>query len=299
MSKFVRPSATNIGTPVYHRRRRHWIDDRDLIEELAASVYKLDGPYDYYDKGVFAFREKIKLFRTTGYENNQQAFYLGSWLRERLGELSQKFGSYDLRVHTINFPIDLDDTISQIENRNEVEIPPVVPDSYYECLFPDNNLRNFARERTQVLHNGDLVAYLSSLVSKEQISLGTNSASIMDLIHICEFKLSNLGLVVRKKYVVGETDLWVPSLSLGVEIRSSWNTNDENSLLRTLSDTNFRLQAKHLVVVVTDEMNDETFLQLRKIEKRNVFKNLSILRVGVFGDYILKLMEIENGSKNS
>ena len=121
----------------------------------------------------------------------------------------------------------------------------------------------------------------------------------MDLIHICEFKLSNLGLDVRKKYVVGETDLWVPSLSLGVEIRSSWNTNDENSLLRTLSDTNFRLQAKHLVVVVTDEMNDETFLQLRKIEKRNVFKNLSILRVGVFGDYILKLMEIEDGSKNS
>ena len=299
MSKFDRPSATSIGTPVYHRRRRHWIDDRDLIEELAASVYKLGGPYDYYDRGVFAFREKIKLFRTTGYENNQQVFYFGSWIREQLSELSQKFGSYDLRVHTINFPVDLDDTISQIENRNEIEFPPVIPDSYYEYLFPDNNLRNFARERTQVLHNGDLVAYISSLVSKEKISLGTNSASIMDLIHICEFKLSNLGLDVRKKYVVGETDLWVPSLSLGVEIRSSWNTNDENSLLRTLSDTNFRLQAKHLVVVGADEMNDETFFQLRKIEKRNVFKNLSILRVGVFGDYILKLMEIEDVSKNS
>ena len=100
MPKFDRPSATNIGTPVYHRRRLHWMDDRDLMEELAAAVYKLGGPYDYYDKGVYAFREKIKLFRTTGYENNQQVFYFGSWIRERLAELSRKNGSYDLRIHT-------------------------------------------------------------------------------------------------------------------------------------------------------------------------------------------------------
>jgi hypothetical protein len=115
----------------------------------------------------------------------------------------------------------------------------------------------------------------------------------MDLIHICEFKLSNQNLDVRKKYVVGETDLWVPSLSLGVEIRNSWEQNDEIPLLRTLSDTNFRLQARHLVVVVPDDMNDETFKLLRKIEKRKVFENLSILRVGVLEDYISKIKEIE------
>ena len=293
MPKFDRPSATNIGTPVYHRRRRHWMDDRDLMEELAAAVYKLGGPYDYYDKGVYAFREKIKLFRTTGYENNQQVFYFGSWIRERLAELSRKNGSYDLRIHTISFPVNLDETITQMEHRIEEMYPAVIPDSYYEALFPDNQLRTFARERTQVLHNGDLVAYLSSLVSKEQISLRTNSASIMDLIHICEFKLSNQNLNVRKKYVVGETDLWVPSLSLGVEIRNSWEQNDEIPLLRTLSDTNFRLQARHLVVVVPDDMNDETFKLLRKIEIRKVFENLSILRVGVLGDYISKIKEIE------
>jgi hypothetical protein len=54
------------------------------------------------------------------------------------------------------------------------------------------------------------------------------------------------------------------------------------------------LQARHLVVVVPDKMADETFENLRKIEKRNVFKNLSILRVGVLGDYINKIIEIEN-----
>jgi hypothetical protein len=197
-------------------------------------------------------------------------------------------------VHTIKFPKDLNKLINQIEQNIDFESTPREPKSMYDELFPNSNLRNFALERSIVLHNGDLVAYISSLVSKEQISLETNSASIMDLIHICEFKLTNFGLKVRKKYVVGETDLWVPSISLGVEIRNTWESKDENSLLRTLSDTNFRLQARHLVVVVPDKMADETFENLRKIEKRNVFKNLSILRVGVLGDYINKIIEIEN-----
>jgi hypothetical protein len=294
MSKSKRPSASTIGTPIYHRRRRNWMDDRDLIEEIASVVNKLGGPYEYYEKGVFSFREKIKIFRTTGYENNKQVYYLGNWLREKLGELRQKYGSYDLRVHTIKFPRDLNKLIDQIEQNIDFESTPREPKSMYDELFPNSNLRNFALERSIVLHNGDLVAYISSLVSKEQISLETNSASIMDLIHICEFKLTNFGLKVRKKYVVGETDLWVPSISLGVEIRNTWESKDENSLLRTLSDTNFRLQARHLVVVVPDKMADETFENLRKIEKRNVFKNLSILRVGVLGDYINKIIEIEN-----
>ena len=87
--------------------------------------------------------------------------------------------------------------------------------------------------------------------TSERESLLTNSASIMDLIHICELKLSVLKLEVTKKYSAGETDLWIPSISLGVEIRNSWDPEDEVALLRTLSDTNFRLQSRHLVVVVS------------------------------------------------
>ena len=120
----------------------------------------------------------------------------------------------------------------------------------------------------QVLHHGDLIAYLASLVSKEKESLSTHSASIMDLIHICEHKLSMLQIDVRKRYLVGETDLWVPALSLGIEIRNCWEKEDETSLIRTLSDTNFRLQARHLVVVVPDDFSDETFELLRKSKKK-------------------------------
>ena len=144
----------------------------------------------------------------------------------------------------------------------------------------------------QVLHHGDLIAYLASLVSKEE-SLSTHSASIMDLIHICEHKLSMLQIDVRKRYLVGETDLWVPVLSLGIEIRNCWEKEDETSLIRTLSDTNFRLQARHLVVVVPDDFSDEPFELLREIEKRNVIENLSIIRVGDFGNYLEKIKEIE------
>ena len=136
----------------------------------------------------------------------------------------------------------------------------------------------------EILHHGDLSAYLSSLVSKEKESLLTNSASIMDLIHICDFKLSGMELEVTKKYSAGETDLWIPSISLGVEIRNSWDPVDEVVLIRTLSDTNFRLQARHLVVVVPDDMRQETFDIMRQVERRKVIENHSIIRDGDFSN---------------
>ena len=223
MQRFERPRSTSIGTPVYHRRRRDWKDDRDLIEEVAATVNKLGGPYEYYDKGVFAFREKVQLYRESGYENNRNAFYLGMWIREKISEISRNQGSYDLRVHALPLPQNLESAISQIEQKitgNSVETKAEIS---LESLFPDANLRSFARERMEVLHKGDLFAYLSSLVSKEKESLLTNAASIMDLIYICEYKLSLLKVDIKKRYSVGETDLWIPALSLGIEIRNSWN----------------------------------------------------------------------------
>ena len=293
MPRFDRPRASTIGTPVYHRRRRDWKDDRDLIEEVAASVNKLDGPYEYYDKGVFAFREKVKGYREVGYENNKNVFYLGIWLREKLSEMSRNQASYDLRVHTIPFPEDLEPAILKIENKTFNPAQNKSETLSLDTLFPDPHLRSFARERMQMLHHGDLIAYLSSLVLKEKESLLSNSASIMDLIHICEYKLSALKLEIRKRYSVGETDLWIPSLSLGVEIRNTWEKNDEISLIQTLSDTNFRLQSRHLVVVVPDDISDESFELLRAIERRQVIENLSIIRVGDFSEYVSKIQESE------
>jgi hypothetical protein len=121
----------------------------------------------------------------------------------------------------------------------------------------------------------------------------------MDLIQICEYKFSLLEIEVVKKYTVGETDLWVPSLSLGVEVRNTWTPEDETKLIRTLSDTNFRLRSRHLAVVVSDDLSNQTFDLLRQIEKRKVIENLSIIRIGDFTNYIMKILEIEKKNDHS
>lgn len=293
---FKRPKASTIGTPVYHRKRRDWKDDRDLLEELVAVVNRLDGPYEYYSKGVLGYREKIKLFRENGYEVNKEAFFLCMWIRERLGELSRNLGSYDLRVHPLTFPEDIESLIIGVEKRATQSGMEKGQEISLSTLFPDPQLRNFARERMQMLHRGDLNSYLSALVTKERESLATNSASILDLIHICEHKLAIRNVEVTKRYIVGETDLWVQSWSLGIEVRTTWDTESEPELLNILSDTNFRLRTRHLVVVVPDDLSDESFELIRSVEKREVIRNLSILRIGDFSKYLDEIKIMEEGN---
>jgi hypothetical protein len=295
-SSFKRPKASTIGTPVYHRRRRDWKDDRDLLEELSVLVSRVDGPYDFYDAGVTAYREKIKVFREKGYEINNEAFFMAMWVREQLSELSRKQGSYHLSIHPLSFPQDLDSTIHGVEKRaTQSGFTSPKQEISLSALFPDPQLRNYARERMQVLHRGDLNSYLSSLVSKEKDSLVTNSASIMDLIHICEHKMNLRNIEFDKRYVVGETDLWIPSWALGIEVKNTWDEKEELVLTNTLSNTNFRLRARHLVVVVPDSLSDDSFEMIREVERRGVFKNLSILRIGDLGKYLDRIKQIESG----
>ena len=46
-------------------------------------------------------------------------------------------------------------------------------------------------------------------------------------------------------------------------------------------------------MVTPDDLSDESFLQLREIEKRGVFENLSVIRIGDFGSYLDQIVEIE------
>lgn len=267
-----------------------------MLEELSVLVSRVDGPYDFYDAGVTAYREKIKVFREKGYEINNEAFFMAMWVREQLSELSRKQGSYHLSIHPLSFPQDLDSTIHGVEKRaTQSGFTSPKQEISLSALFPDPQLRNYARERMQVLHRGDLNSYLSSLVSKEKDSLVTNSASIMDLIHICEHKMNLRNIEFDKRYVVGETDLWIPSWALGIEVKNTWDEKEELVLTNTLSNTNFRLRARHLVVVVPDSLSDDSFEMIREVERRGVFKNLSILRIGDLGKYLDRIKQIESG----
>jgi hypothetical protein len=241
-----------------------------------------------------AFREKIKGFREVGFEQNTEAFFLAMWVRKTLSDLLIKQGNYDLRIHPIAFPEDIESVISDEEKKStQSGFPQMQSGVSLNALFPDPKLRAFALERMQILYRGDLIAYLSSLVSKEKQSLMTFSASIMDLINICQHMLALREISIQKRFSVGETDLWIPMYSMGVEVRNSWSEQEEIEVIRILSNTNFRLRSKYLVLVTPDDLSDESFVQLREIEKRGVFENLSVIRIGDFGSYLDQIVEIE------
>ena len=291
MKSFRKPKASTIGTPIYHRKRRTWRDDKDLLEELLEILKKIDSPYDYFDSKVKNLREKIESFAANGFEENIEVFLMAMWIREKLTELTIKQGSYNLQVHAIEIPESIDQVLRTEETkatRSNAKTPLNVSLSE---LFPNHRLRAFALERIQMLHRGDLAAYLSSLVAKEKSSLMSCSASIMDMISICEHKLDLRKLKVSKKFSVGESDLWIPDISLGVEVRDSWDENKEIEIIRTLSDTNFRKRALHLCLVTPDDLSDTEFIKLRDIEKRNVIENLSVIRIGDFGPYLDEIMK--------
>lgn len=290
MSSKKRPKASTIGTPIYHRKRRNWEDDRNLLTELTGVVSRIDGPYDYFSPSAKAFIEKVDTIKLKGFEENPDAYFLAMWVREKLSELLIKQGSYNLLVHPLQLPENIDKIIKLEEKKVTKGGHDGQANVSLSALFPNPRLRAFALERVQMLHRGDLIAYLSSLVARERESLMSISASIMDLIHICEHKLNLRKLSVKKRFSVGETDLWIPSLSLGVEVRDSWDTNEELKIIRVLSDTNFRLRAGNLCLVTPDDLSDEAFLKLREIEKRGVIENLSVIRIGDFGNYLDQLI---------
>ena len=119
MSSTKRPKASTIGTPIYHRKRRNWQDDKDLLTELVAVIKRLDGPYDYFSPNVKGFATKVELIEKHGFEENPDAYFLAMWVREKLSELLITQGSYNLQVHPINIPNDINALIKLEEKKRQ------------------------------------------------------------------------------------------------------------------------------------------------------------------------------------
>ena len=117
MKSFRKPKASTIGTPIYHRKRRTWRDDKDLLEELLEILKKIDSPYDYFDSKVKNLREKIESFAANGFEENIEVFLMAMWIREKLTELTIKQGSYNLQVHAIEIPESIDQVLKTEETK--------------------------------------------------------------------------------------------------------------------------------------------------------------------------------------
>ena len=285
-----KPSATKIGVPIFHRRRRDWTDDQKLIEEIILSIKTNNTLYEAQSKHCKIFIEQAREIVSNGYQNNADVMLFATWIRENLVKLSNKHGNYDLRVHAIELPQDLKSLLANREktltrsglNRSNVSL---------STLFPDAKLRGFALERIQVLHRGDIIEYLNSLVSRERDSLLGYSATIMDLIHICEHKLKLREVEILTNFSTDECDIWVPNLKLGIEIRNSWNEDSQAELINILNTTNSRLHARFLAVVCPDDLSDLAFHALREMERNQLIDNLSIIRAGDFGKYLDKIIE--------
>ena len=143
MSRFQKPKASTIGTPIFHRKRRSWQDDKDLMLELHSFLSKPDGPYDYFENKVTQFRSKIDSFIDSGFEDNIEVFFLAMWVREQLSALTIQKGSYNLSVDPLELPENVDDIISKEESKTTMRGSGKSLDISISDLFPNPKLRAF------------------------------------------------------------------------------------------------------------------------------------------------------------
>ena len=238
------------------------------------------------------FKEIARRVEVSGYQSNIEALCLAMWIRENLVRLSHKHGGYDLRVHAFEIPDALNEIIQDRSERFASESLNPAQEISLEHLFPDTEIRLHALQRVQLLHKGDLHAYLHALVSKERDSLNGESATIKDLIHICEEKLCRRNLRVVTNYAANEVDLWVPALSLGVEVRDARSPSDTEVLFGVFRNTKSSKKTQFHALVCPDDLSDLMFHNWKKMENHESMENLSVLRVGDFGVYLDKIVEM-------
>ena len=238
------------------------------------------------------FKEIAGRVGASGYQSNIEALCLAMWIRENLVRLSHKHGGYDLSVHAFEIPEALNEMIQDRSERFTSESLNPAQEITLEHLFPDPEVRLHALQRAQLLHKGDLHAYLYALVRKEKDSLVGKSATIKDLIHICEEKLCRRNLRVVSNYAANEVDLWTPALSLGVEVRDALSPSDTEDLVGIFRNTTSSKKTRFLALVCPDDLSDLMFHNWKKMENHESMENLSVLRVGDFGVYLDKITEM-------
>ena len=278
--------------PIYHRRRRDWKDDQSLILEVHGVVSSESKLYNLDDPGVKEFLQQVNFIDKNGFKANSNAYLLAIIIREAIQEINKKQGQYNLKVNKLNLPQNLSSALQKVEKKLTNSGFGQKTEIRLTDLFPDPEIRGFALELMHILHRSDLLTYLNSLILKERDSLLGYSATIKDLIHICEHKIKSRKLVSRNKFTTDETDIWIPSLQLGIEVRNSWDNNQLTDLLFILQNTLSSKGAKYLAIICPDDLSDHTFHCLREIERQEQIECLSIIRIGDFGKYLDQIIEI-------
>lgn len=275
------------GETSRHLARNNWRDDRDLLEEIASVIDRIDTPYDRLNQGVRCFREWVKNFRSHGYDQCPEAIVLATWVRERVADVTRREGSCDLTTRPISFPVDLDAVVRQRRNESKaLETSPPNSDSILQQLIPDSKLRNFALERIRSIFNGNVTEYLHSLVRRDREFIQNHGQRISDLLGACRQQLDEKKLEFSQNFSPSQTDFWIPEINLGIEVVFDWDSSKEFELTRVLGDTAYRLEARSLVVVTPNDMPDHQFQAIKKIEEGGAFENLSVIRLNALEGYL-------------
>jgi hypothetical protein len=275
------------GETSSHLARNNWRDDRDLLEEIASVIDRIDTPYDRLNPGVRYFRESVKNFRSNGYDQCPEAIVLATWVRDRVADVIRREGNCDLTTRAISFPIDLDAVVRQ--RRNESKDPETSPpdsDSILQQITSDSKLRNFARERIRSIFDGNVSEYLHSLVRRDREAVKNHGRRISDLLAACRQQLDEKKLEFSQNFSPSQTDFWIPEINLGIEVVFDWDSSKEFELTRVLGDTAYRLEARSLVVVTPNDMPDHQFQAIKKIEEGGAFENLSVIRLNALEGYL-------------
>ena len=234
----------------------------------------------------------MKNFRSHGYAKCPEVIVLATLFRERIAEIRNREGSFNLGTMAITFPVDLDAVVRERQNEKKaLETSPPNSDSILRQLNPDSKLREFVIERAQSIFNGKVSQYLESLIKRDQEFIQNHGQSISDLLSVCRQQLDKNKLLFSLNDSPNQTDFWIPEINLGMEAVFHWYSGKEFELTRVLGDTAYRLEAKYLVAVTPNDMHDHQFQAVRKIEESGAFENLSVIRLNALRDYLENIIE--------
>ena len=284
-----------LWSPALRRPRQDWKDDRDVIEQFEEIVESNPKKYSQECKEVVFFLEIVNELRSKGFKNSKDTVALAKWIRQEYRKLEgREEESSSLKNAFVEIPMDLEKTLDKIRKTVGLEDKRVYP---FSGVFRKQELLDFAKQRAKILHGtDDLSVYIENLVRKEQSGLEAPAGALFDLLETCEQIVRRKGFEVSKSFEVNACDMWVEELEVAIEPRTEFKSVEEGNLFRLLTLSSHHYDAKHLIVVLSNDIEEQSFQSCRSLQ--HIIEGLQVVRLKDFEgclDEIIDPSEDEEG----
>ena len=280
-----------LWSPALRRPRQDWKDDRDIIEQFEKVVESNPKKYSQEGKEVVFFLELVNELRSKGFKNSKDTVALAKWIRQEYRKLEGQEESASLENTFLEIPMDLEKTLDTIRKTVGLEDRRVYP---FSGVFRKQELLDFAKQRAKILHGTDgLSVYMENLVRKEQSGLEAPAGALFNLLETCEQIVRRKGFEVSKSFEVNACDMWVEELAVAIEPRTRFKSVEEGDLFRLLTLSSHHYDAKHLIVVLPNEIDEQSFQSCRSLQ--HIIEGLQVVRLK---DFERRLDEIIDPSED-